>query len=125
MPQSRNLPTITQIVQNGDGTVSITVKYIAGGGPDQLPNTLSGFVGEGPGRLADVQYVEGELILLVKNYPQNINYSLDNDGNLILFCNTGDINLYYIDDVTGDLMYGEIGVDGIDYWIIENTFIVS
>jgi hypothetical protein len=125
MAESRKLNTITQVVKNSDGTVAITVRYVANPGPDQLPNTLSGFVGDGIGRLADIQYIEGDLILLVKNYPQNINYAIDNNGDLILFCNTGDINNYYIDEETGDLMWGPNELQGVDYWIIENTFIVS
>lgn len=107
MAGQSNLSTITTITENLDGTESIEVAY-SGSVLDELPNTIAAFVGGSTGVLGTVAYVEGELIILVKNYPDQISYLIDDSGNLVLYDTTGDTIQYYIDPVSGDLMYGQI-----------------
>ena len=99
------LQTITEIVRIDENTVEIRVKYNENE-EDSLPNTIQGIITEYSGTLGDVSFKKGELIMIVKNHPEQINYQLDQNGHLILFTSTGDANRYHIDEM-GYLIYNK------------------
>jgi hypothetical protein len=124
MSESKLLPTLTRIVYNDDGTANIIVTYRPSDS-DQLPNTLLAFLPQSVGRFRDKNFVEGDLVMLLKHSPTSINYKIDEAGDLILFDSTGDGGQYYIDEETGDLMYNYPEDGGIGYMQIGTTFEVS
>lgn len=103
MSQSGALQTSTKITYNADGTCEIKVYY----DPNKyegLPDTILAFIAEQDGAISSKTFKENELIIIVKNFPQNINFTIDNKGNLILFVTTGDGSRYSINDM-GELEY--------------------
>ena len=76
---------------------------------DKLPNTLLGEIPEAVGQKEGVNFVEGELVLTLKNYPDNIYYEVNAKGELIVYTPTvNDASQYSIDNPTGQLQYNTI-----------------
>jgi hypothetical protein len=99
MPELKTIPTITELFLSGT-SVSIKTSYFV----DELPNTLSAVMADNSGSQDMVPYVQGDLIIQMKNNPSDIDYSLSSDGELILLTNTGDAGNYSI-DTDGNLIY--------------------
>lgn len=98
--QVRYLPTVTTLSVADDGSIAIRSSYLA----DVLPNVIAARIATGPGRQDGVSFVQGDLLLQLKNYPSQIDFVLDPaTGNLIV---TGpDAAKYSI--VEGQLLYTE------------------
>ena len=102
MSETKLIPTITELIVAGSG-ISIKTSYFE----DTLPDTISAAISESSGMQDGISYVEGELLIQTKNNPQNIFYTLNSDGNLILNITTGDETSYSINS-NGDLTYTTI-----------------
>lgn len=85
MSKSR-LNTIIEYNDNFEINIIITFD-------DKLPNILKCHIND-----------EGELIMNVENYPAEINFEINELGELVLFINNQQVN-YYINDENGDLLY--------------------
>lgn len=97
--EQKLIPTSTIFLVDGT-SISITSLY----DEDLLPDTIKAFIGLGPGTQDSVSYIEGDLVIEVKHYLDHLSYQLDLNGNLILTINTGDEELYSIDE-NGNLTY--------------------
>ena len=97
--------TITSVIGN-DITIITSYQPDGGGETNILPDTILAFLAEIAATYGGVGYIEGELIIEMKNYPLQINFSIDNDGNLIISSTEGDLNKYSIDS-EGNLIYTE------------------
>jgi hypothetical protein len=102
MAETRVIPTVTSALTSGVN-VSIKTSYQE---PDSLPDTIEARITSAVGIQDGTLFEQGELLIQMKNSPQNIDYMLDGDGNLILLISTGDENNYSIDS-NGDLIYTE------------------
>lgn len=109
MAQQKQLPTITEVTYNNDGTVDIYTYYDQDV-IDGLPNTLKAVIATSTGTNQGTPFTEGDLLITMKNWPDEINYTIDSLGNLILFTTTNDGSQYYINS-EGDLMYDKIVED--------------
>lgn len=99
MPELKIIPTVTEA--NITGTlISIKTSYQE----NVLPDTIEAFISDLPGNKNLIPYTNGELIITTKNSPQNLNYFIDSNGNLILIANTGDGSKYSVDN-NGHLIY--------------------
>lgn len=96
MPQTQIVPTQTSISVIGLN-IAIKTEYVSSG----PPNVISAFISETIGMLNGTSYVEGELIITVKDYPDT-DFLLDSMGNLIVI--SDDANNYNIDS-NGNLTY--------------------
>lgn len=94
------LPTETSISIIGTN-ISILTEYVSKGYPYILKGEIKNDVGSEGG----VSYIEGELLIKIKNgaYPGLIDAYIDNNGNLILVGDS-DVNNYYLNS-DGDLMW--------------------
>lgn len=104
MPEQKVIPssTVTSIV----GTdITILTRYREESDVNILPDTILAFITNQTASYDGVSHVEGELIIEMKNNPLQIDYSIDSDGNLIVFSNQGDESNYSIDNQTGQLVY--------------------
>lgn len=99
MPETKVISTVTQLSTFGSN-IAIKTFYQK----DELPDTIEAFIADSVGSQNGVSYIEGELNIQMKNSPQNLNYSIDNNGNLILSINTGD-GLNYSVNASGQLEY--------------------
>ena len=81
--------------------ISILTEYVSEG----YPYILKGEIKDDVGNEGGEAYIEGELLIKMKdNYcPSSIDAYIDNDGNLILVGDT-DVNNYYL-DIDGNLMW--------------------
>lgn len=93
------IPTITETNLVGSA-ISIKTSY----NENILPDTLEAFIADSVSSKNGVNYIEGELIITAKNRPQNLSYSIDGDGHLILIVSTGDSDNYSVDN-NGHLIY--------------------
>lgn len=93
---------------------TITITYIVGSTIDietiywdGITYTLLAFLAEEETTISDVSFNEGELGIIMHSdyYPTDIDYSIDNEGNLIVQGNS-DIENYSI-DTDGNLIYEE------------------
>lgn len=97
--ESKLIPTITETAVVGS-SISITSFYQE----DDLPDTLDGMIADSVGIQDGVSYIEAELLIKMKNSPEHLSYSLNDNGDLILTINTGDEDNYSINS-NGDLIY--------------------
>ncbi len=100
MPETKVIPTITELFLSGTH-IDIKTSYLD---LSTLPDTLSAFISETVGSQDMTPYIEGELIIQMKNHPQHLTYLLDSQGHLILVISTGDGSKYSIND-NGHLIY--------------------
>lgn len=103
-----NLPNIdtligtsTIITYNPNGTVNIVTTYTGGDAP---PNVISTLIAQALGNTMGINFKEGELIAYLKNYPGQINLSINDKGELLLYTSSGDSQNYSIDG-NGNLNY--------------------
>lgn len=94
------VPTITILTISGNN-IEIESEYVQ----DILPDTIMARITNTVGVQDSVSFIEGQLLIQMKNYPQDLTYFVDNLGNLILQINTGDGNRYSIDPEDGELEY--------------------
>lgn len=99
MPEFKTLTTITNIIIN-DMNVAVNTFYNL----DSLPNIIKGFIAELINTQDGVNYKEGELVFQAKNSPNEIDFYIDNKGNLIISSSTNDVSNYSIDS-NGNLIY--------------------
>lgn len=103
----KKLDTLTRITYDpNEETVKIRVEYNENLDPTLLPNTLQAQITEVQGVIGATVFQEGELLLTLKNHPQQINYKIDKES-LILFTTTGDASQYRINE-QGELLYDRI-----------------
>lgn len=89
--------TETSIV---DGIIIINTFYLE----DTLPNTIQATIADSIGVQDGIPFTNGELLLKLKNFPADISYFIDGNGNLILTVDTDDGENYSIDE-NGNLIY--------------------
>jgi hypothetical protein len=94
------IPTVTELAITNGEEISITSRYQE----DSLPNTLAADISIIVGSQDTTNFIEGELIIRMKNYPSQINYTLDSNGNLIVVSSTGDASNYSING-NGELIW--------------------
>ena len=99
MVQKVQIPTTTTLTVNGN-SISIFTFY----NPTVLPNTIKAFISNSVGNDNATPFIENELLIQMINYPQDIDYIIDNDGNLIVLDDTGDTDSYSIDS-NGNLLW--------------------
>lgn len=97
--ESKLIPTVTEYSVS-DTDITIFTYYQE----NELPDTIFCAISDSVGIQNGTPFIEGELLIKVKNYPTNISYQLDNNGNLIQIISTGDEGNYSIDS-NGDLIY--------------------
>lgn len=78
MPEQKYIPVVTSLRTEGN-VIYIKSSYLE----DILPNTILALIGENPNSLDSVSYIEGELMIEMKNHPELINYYLNNNGELM------------------------------------------
>lgn len=100
MAEEKVLNTRTSVSIQGSNII-IRAYYQEG---SSILNTLAASISEIVQTIDGVQVVEGELYTQMINYPQEIDYNIDNNGDL--FINAEDSENYYIDS-NGDLIYVE------------------
>lgn len=105
MPETKVITssTVTSIVGSD---ISIITSYREVADTNILPDTISAFIGDKVATFDGTSYIEGELIIQMKNNPLQIDYSIDANGNLVVISNQGDENKYSIDS-NGNLIYTE------------------
>lgn len=92
MAQEVLIPTATTVTINGQ---DITIYTYYNGDITNTPGIIQAFIAEESSAIGFVSYVEGELIVVMKdNYAASI--YLDSNGNLIL--EAEDSQKYYIDE---------------------------
>jgi hypothetical protein len=99
MAETKLIPTLTEFSVAGT-SISITSRY----DENDLPDTLLCRIPEEVGNQNGVLFIEGELLIKVKEYLTHIDYQLDGDGNLIQLISTGDEDKYSINE-NGELIY--------------------
>ncbi len=91
-----NLTSFTKI----NGNISIKTEY----NDNSLPNILQSIIANIIGNQDNISYIEGELVIQSKNNPEQIDYILNNKGELIIIGSSGcEVKSYSI--VNGYLMY--------------------
>jgi len=103
MPETKTISSQTTTTIKGDD-ITILTKFVQAG--NVLPNTLDAFISNEVSSQEGVSYEENQLLIQMKNYPTQIDYTIDDDGSLIVFSNQGDVNKYSIDS-EGNLIYTE------------------
>lgn len=98
MPETKQIATQTEVNTVGS-LIEIFTFYNE---QDELPNTLSAFIAENAGSSSGVPYVGGELVIRLKNYPGDIDYSINSNGDLVVIAPDG--SLYAI-AADGNLTY--------------------
>lgn len=81
-------------------TIYIKSEYYLG----LLPNTVFTFISNSTGNSNSVPYIEGELVVEMKDSPEIIDYNINNEGELVVGTSTGDSSNYYISS-SGELMW--------------------
>lgn len=100
MSETKIIDTQTLVTIVGNA-ISIKAYYETG---VSIGNTLLAFISEIVQIVDDVDFVEGDLGIVMENWPQSIDYDIDEDGNLIVFAE--DASHYSISD-DGYLIYTE------------------
>lgn len=104
MPESKIIPSLTNTTIIGSN-ISIVTQY-QDQGENELPDTILAFIGDQAASFDGIGYIEGELMIQMKNNPTQIDYSINNNGDLVVFSNQGDVDKYSINS-NGDLIYTE------------------
>ena len=104
MPETKIIPSLTNTTIIGSD-ISIVTQYQQQG-ENELPDTILAFIGEQLASFDGVSYKEGELMIQMKNYPTQIDYSINGNGDIVVFSNQGDVDKYSVNG-NGDLIYTE------------------
>lgn len=102
MPEIVVISTITELNVSGEN-IEVKTSYQE----DSLPDTLEARIAIESGIENGTSYKQGDGLIKMKNSPDHISFSLDENGNLILTSNTGDESNYSI-DTDGNLIYTTI-----------------
>ena len=94
------IPTVTELTITNGEEISITARYQE----DSLPNTVGAQIMGIVGNQDSIAFIEGELIIRMKNHPGSIFYVIDDSGNLIVTTTTGDSANYSING-NGELIW--------------------
>lgn len=101
MSETKQISNTTSFVKV-DGNISITTQYE----DNQLPNITKTFIGNIVGNQDNVSYKEGELVMQAKNSPEEIDFYINNRGQLIIVGeNKCEVKRYSI--INGYLIYQE------------------
>lgn len=100
MPETKVISTLTDLSLNGTD-IAIRTFYSE---PGDLPDTLSAFISDELGSQDGTSYIEGKLLIKMKESPEHLSYLIDSNGHLILSINTGDEDNYSINN-NGHLIY--------------------
>jgi hypothetical protein len=100
MSEIKQIITRTSIRTVSPDSVFIKTEYEK----DELPNILSTFISSIVSTQDGVPYIEGELPVQMKNYPDHIDCYIDGNGNLIIQLDTGDEDNYSINS-SGNLIW--------------------
>jgi hypothetical protein len=99
MSEIKQIPTVTSVTtQNVD--IVIHTRYLE----DGLPNTIFAQILQQPTVQDNTLGIEGELLIQMKNHPQQIDYVLNTQGQLVVLSSTGDVDNYSINE-NGELIY--------------------
>lgn len=98
MSEVKKIETKT-IVETLNNLISITAIFDQSGS-----DVLSTFISESVQVVNTIPFIEGELGISMNNYPNEIDFEIDQDGNLIVIAE--DAEKYSIDE-NGDLIYTE------------------
>ena len=101
MPEVKNISSTTSIIVSGS-SLSIFTEY----NDNSYPNITSAFIGEGGGSQDSVSYSYGESVVQAKNSPTDIDYYIDESGQLVLIGDGCELKGYSI-NVNGELIYQE------------------
>ena len=101
MAETKVLETRTSISVIGDA-ISIRAYYDTS---EVSSDTIEAFISESVQVREGVPLIEGELAIIMDNYPGSIDYEIDDDGNLIV---TSDDASQYSIDSAGDLIYSDV-----------------
>lgn len=99
MPELKIISTVTELTVTGDD-ISIKTSYQE----NVLPDTLEARLATESGIENGTSYIQGEGLIKMKNSPENLNYYLNGNGELILIINSGDGSNYSINS-NGELIY--------------------
>lgn len=101
MSETKQISNTTSFVKV-DSNISITTQYE----DNQLPNITKTFIGNIVGNQDNVSYKEGELVMQAKNSPEEIDFYINNRGQLIIVGeNKCEVKRYSI--INGYLIYQE------------------
>lgn len=95
MPETKLVPSVTTLTVI-DSVIEILTEFF-----DGLCNTISAFLSDEVSNQDGVPYIEGELIIKMVNFPDQIDYDINNQGELTV--TSPDANDYSIDN-NGDLI---------------------
>lgn len=100
MPETKTLITKTEVLII-EATIRIKAYYetVVSGA-----NTILAFISDIVQTFDGVFFKEGELAIQMQNYPLEIDYQIDSNGDLIV---TGSDSSQYSIDSSGDLIYEE------------------
>lgn len=98
MPESKNIPNTTTFSKIGT-SINIFTEYL----DTSLPNIIKAFIAQIIGNQDGVPYQEGELVIQGKNAPVEIDYTINDNGELIIIGDSCELKGYSI--VDGDLIY--------------------
>lgn len=99
MPETALINTLTELTVTGS-SISIKTFY----DEDLLPDTILASIPDSVGIQDGIVYSEGDLLIQMKNHPEQIDYYIDGSGNLILLTSEGDASNYSI-NANGELIY--------------------
>lgn len=99
MSEIKQIPTVTSVSTQGVEII-IHTRYLE----DELPNTIQAQILQSPKNQDNTSGIEGELMIQMKNFPNSINYTINNLGELIVLSSTGDVDNYSINE-NGELVY--------------------
>lgn len=97
--ETKLIPTRTEFSVTGN-SISITSIY----DENLLPDTISSFLSESVGIQDGSNYIEGDLVIQMKEYQTHLYYDINSNGELVQVINTGDELKYEISS-NGDLIY--------------------
>ena len=96
MPETKVIST-GSLVTNDGSTIQAYTYY-----NDGLPNLIDLLLSITNGSRNNVLFKEGELIVLMKNYPQDFDVQVSNRGELVIFGEDAD---HYSINADGELIY--------------------
>ena len=114
MPETKLIPTVTSL-KVINSIIEIFTQFLK-----IACDTIQVFLSSVVGTLGGVSFKEGELVIEMDNSPDNIDFFVDTDGNLIA---TGLNSNHYAINSLGELICNP-SEDGVGYDEVEKTLIV-
>ena len=100
MIETKTIPTLTNLSSIGSD-ISIETYYFD---ITTLPYTIEARIADNTGVQDGVSFYNGDLLMREINSPNHISYLINNRGELIVSCDTGDSSNYFINE-NGELVY--------------------